>query len=266
MPDPVTTVRQQLAARSEPYELLGAADDARAHIRFLGRFEGREVVWDALLHALRVPRPVAPRPFIEITGRGRHVVAIRIGLDVERLDAPTLHKAVIMVRQYKRLRRGRYEFGESAPVVEKIVSGGQSGVDRAALDAALALGIPCGGWCPKGRHAEDGIIPAHYPLTETTSKDYRVRTRRNVREADGTLILSRGPLSGGTALTRRLAKEMGKPCLVVDLAQRPRVSDVRAWLASNNIRTLNVAGPRESSQPGMHALARRLLQRVFSRG
>ncbi len=261
---PVTTVRQKLAARSEPYELLDAADDVRAHIRFLGRFEGREVVWDALLHALRVPHPVAPRPFIEITGRGRHVVTIRIGLDVERLDAPTLHKAVIMVRQYKRLRRGRYEFGESAPVVEKIVSGGQTGVDRAALDVALALRIPCGGWCPKGRRAEDGVIPAHYPLTETTSKDYRVRTRRNVRDSDGTLILTRGPLSGGTALTLRLAKELDNPCLVVDLAQRPRASDVRVWLASNNIHTLNVAGPRESNQLGIYLQAKKFLRRVLS--
>lgn len=150
--------------------------------------------------------------------------------------------------------------------ITKIVSGGQTGVDRAALDVALALGIPCGGWCPKGRRAEDGAIPAHYPLTETTSKDYRVRTRRNVRDSDGTLILMRGPLSGGTALTRRLAKEMRKPCFVVDLTRRPRVSDVRTWLASNNICTLNVAGPRESSQPGIHALARRFLRQVFGRG
>lgn len=150
--------------------------------------------------------------------------------------------------------------------VTKIVSGGQAGVDRAALDAALALGIPCGGWCPKGRRAEDGVIPAHYPFTETTSKDYRVRTRRNVCDSDGTLILIRGPLSGGTALTRRLAKEMSKPYLVVDLTRRPRVSDVRTWLASNNICTLNVAGPRESSQPGIHARVRHFLRRVFAGG
>lgn len=147
--------------------------------------------------------------------------------------------------------------------ITKIVSGGQTGVDRAALDAALALGIPCGGWCPKGRRAEDGIIPAHYPLTETTSKDYRVRTQRNVRDSDGTLILTRGPLSGGTALTRRLTKEAGKHCLVVDLAQRPRTSDVRAWVASNNVRILNVAGPRESNQPRIYLQAKKLLRRLL---
>ncbi len=148
--------------------------------------------------------------------------------------------------------------------ITKIISGGQTGVDRAALDVALAIGIPCGGWCPKGRRAEDGVIPAHYPLTETTSKDYRVRTRRNVREADGTLILSRGPLSGGSALTRWLAKELDRPCLVVDLVKRPRVSDVRAWLTSNNIHTLNIAGPRESNQPGIYLQAKKFLRRVLS--
>lgn len=150
------------------------------------------------------------------------------------------------------------------PLVNKIISGGQTGVDRAALDTALALGIPCGGWCPKGRRAEDGVIPMHYPLTETTSKDYRVRTRRNVRDSDGTLILTRGPLSGGTALTRRLAKELDKPCLVVDLAQRPRASDVRTWLASNSIHILNVAGPRESNQPGIYLQAKKFLRRVLN--
>jgi len=148
--------------------------------------------------------------------------------------------------------------------VTRIISGGQTGVDRAALDVALALGIPCGGWCPKGRRAEDGVIPAHYPLTETTSKDYRVRTRRNVRDSDGTLILSRGPLSGGSALTRKLAKEMDKLFLVVDLAQRPRASEVRVWIASNNIHTLNVAGPRESNQSGIYLQAKKFLRQILS--
>lgn len=265
MPNPVETLFQRLATSSEPYELLDTTDGTQAHIRFLGHFEGREVVWDARLHALHAPRPVAPRAFIKIAPRGRHVVTIRVGLDVERLDAQTLRKAVIMVRGYKRLRHGRHEFGPSARAIEKIVSGGQAGVDRAALDTALALGIPCGGWCPKGRRAEDGVIPERYPLTETISKDYRVRTRRNAREADGTLILVRGSLSGGTALTRRLAEEMGRPCLVINLTRRPRTSDVRAWLAANNIRILNVAGPRESGQPGICIQARRFLQRAFSR-
>ncbi len=254
-------------ASGEAYELLETAKDATwVRIRFRGPFEGREVVWDARLYALRVPHPVAPRPFFNIFPRRKNGVPIRIGLDVERLDTPTLRKAIIMVRQYKRLRRGRHEFGESSAAIKKIISGGQTGVDRSALDVALALGIPCGGWCPKGRRAEDGRIPAHYPLTETTAKDYRVRTRRNVRDSDGTLILTRGSLSGGTALTLRLAMEMAKPSLVVDLARRPRVRDVRVWLAAHRIRVLNVAGPRESNQPGICLQAKKFLQRMLDRG
>lgn len=265
MSDPVPSQRH--AASSAVYELLDtAADGTQAHIRFRGPFEGREVTWDARLHALRAPRPAARRPFFEISSPRRNGIPIRIGLDVGRLDAPTLHKAVIMVRQYKRLRRGRHEFGEPAPAqgVKKVISGGQTGVDRAALDVALALGIPCGGWCPKGRRAEDGKIPAHYPLTETPAKDYRVRTRRNVRESDGTLVLARGPLSGGTALTLRLAMDMAKPCLVIDLGRRPRAHAVRAWLTAHRIRALNVAGPRESNRPGIYLQAKKFLQQALS--
>lgn len=263
MPNPVSFLRP--AADRDAYELLEvSADASRAHIRFHGRFEGREVAWDAYLYALRRPNPVARRPFLDIAARGRETVAIRIGLDVDKLDAPTLHKAVIMVRRYRRLRRGRHEFGAPVHAIEKIISGGQAGVDRAALDAAAALGIPCGGWCPKSRRAEDGAIPARYPLTETASKDYRVRTQRNVRDSDGTLILAYGPLSGGSALTRRLAQKMNKPCLVVDLSQRPRAREVRSWLVSSLIRVLNVAGPRASRHPDLHAQARRFLRRVLA--
>lgn len=259
-----TTSSSGPAASSGTYELLETADDGtRARIRFRGPFEDREVIWDARLYALRVPQPIAPRPFFEIAPPRKNGFPIRIGLDVERLDAPTLRKAVIMVRQYKRLRRGRHAFGETVAVVRKIVSGGQTGVDRAALDAALALGIACGGWCPRNRRAEDGRIPARYPLTETPAKDYRVRTRRNVRDSDGTLILVRGPLSGGTALTLRLAMDMAKPSLVVDLARRPRAVEVHAWLSTHRIRVLNVAGPRESSQPGISLQAKRFLHRIL---
>ena len=86
-------------------------------------------------------------------------------------------------------------------LVEKIVSGGQTGVDRAALDVALELGIPCGGWCPRGRRAEDGALSARYPLMETPSDDYVQRTTWNIRDSDGTLILTRGEPTGGTAQT-----------------------------------------------------------------
>src|SRR5262245_54833883 len=95
-------------------------------------------------------------------------------------------------------------------VFTKIISGGQSGVDRAALDVALELGIPCGGWCPKGRRAEDGPLPDRYPLDETQTSFYPERTRRNVRDSDGTLILADGAAKGGTALTIELAEQMQK--------------------------------------------------------
>ncbi|HSR12366.1 MAG TPA: putative molybdenum carrier protein, partial [Thermodesulfobacteriota bacterium] len=98
-------------------------------------------------------------------------------------------------------------------MVKKIISGGQTGVDRAALDVALELGIPAGGWCPKGRRAEDGRIPDYYPLQEASSPEYPVRTQLNVEDSDGTLILYRNSPAGGTALTIRLAKRLKKPHL-----------------------------------------------------
>ena len=99
----------------------------------------------------------------------------------------------------------------------QIISGGQSGVDRAALDAAREMGVPVGGWCPKGRRAEDGAIAACYPLDETPSDQYAQRTEWNIRDSDGTLVLTFGPPTGGTALTVRLADRLGKRCLVLDL-------------------------------------------------
>src|SRR3989304_5681242 len=101
--------------------------------------------------------------------------------------------------------------------VRQIVTGGQTGVDRGALDAAIARGIPHGGWCPQGRLAEDGRIPDLYQIQENDSPDYTIRTERNVLDSDATLILCRGPLSGGTLLTFHFAKQHQKPCLVVDL-------------------------------------------------
>ncbi|MGV8040570.1 MAG: putative molybdenum carrier protein [Thermoanaerobaculaceae bacterium] len=140
-----------------------------------------------------------------------------------------------------------------------IISGGQTGVDRAALDVALELGIPCGGWCPRGRKAEDGRIPMCYPLRETSDADYRSRTEWNVREADATLVLVWGPTSGGTQLTINIAQWLDKPLLVVDLAEDPSPGLVRAWLASGGFEVVNVAGPRESSSPGIHRLAHAFL-------
>ena len=151
-----------------------------------------------------------------------------------------------------------------AGFIRKIVSGGQTGVDRAALDVALAMDMPCGGWCPRGRGAEDGAIPARYPLQETGSQDYAERTSRNVNDSDGTLILAIGALHGGTLLTAQLAEKSGKPCLVVDLARPPESGKVDSWISENQISVLNVAGPRESQHPGIHALAGGFLIEILS--
>ncbi len=145
----------------------------------------------------------------------------------------------------------------------RIVSGGQTGVDRAALDVALALGIECGGWCPRGRRAEDGPISPDYPLAETESQHYEDRTERNVLDSDGTLILTRGELGGGTALTHDLALRHGRPVLVVDLDRDAATAHVRDWIAAHRIATLNVAGPRESGRPGIHLAAKAFLEELL---
>ena len=131
------------------------------------------------------------------------------------------------------------------------MSGAQTGVDRAALDVALALGLGCGGWVPRGRRSEDGRVPARYPVKETDSDDYAVRTRLNVRDSDGTLIVTRGAPTGGTALTIHFARELGRPWLVVDLDRDADPEPARDWLRANRVGVLNVAGPRESTIPGI---------------
>ena len=147
----------------------------------------------------------------------------------------------------------------------KIVSGGQSGVDRAALDFALENQISCGGWCPKGRLAEDGRIDKRYPLQETKTKDYRVRTKANVEDSDGTLILYIDKLGNGTALTQQIAKHLKKPYLLIRLDRDyfEKSAELHSWLASNKIEVLNIAGPRESSNPGIYAKALKFLKKVF---
>jgi len=143
-------------------------------------------------------------------------------------------------------------------MIKRIVSGGQTGVDRAALDVALSRGVPCGGWCPKGRLAEDGRIPLSYPLRETPSPTYEERTTWNVRDSDGTLVLTWGPPSEGTAFTVALAREIGRPYLVIDLAENGGTPEQAAeWVQQNHIAVLNVAGPRASKSPQIyeHAVA-----------
>ncbi len=148
--------------------------------------------------------------------------------------------------------------------VRTIVSGGQTGVDRAALDVALALGLPCGGWCPRGRRAEDGVIAAHYPLTETPRAAYLQRTAWNVRDADATLVLlRRGPV-GGTRATVRIARRRGRRCRVVVLGANARPGAVAGWLRAARVRVLNVAGPRESEAPGVYRAALAFLREVLA--
>lgn len=153
-------------------------------------------------------------------------------------------------------------------IFEKVVSGGQTGVDRGALDAALALGHPCGGWCPRGRRAEDGRIPDRYPLQEHASSAYQARTEANVLDSDGTLVFCRGKPTGGTALTIRLAHQHHKPCLVVSLDGAPDLEalarHIRRWGESHGIRVLNVAGPRESEKPGLQELVAAVMRKVLS--
>ena len=148
-------------------------------------------------------------------------------------------------------------------LVEKIISGGQTGVDRAALDMALELGIPCGGWCPKGRKSENGPIPNRYPLRETGSTSYPVRTSKNVQDSDGTLVLTMGPPMGGTALTIKLAKAREKPLLGLDLNKCGDALLTRTWILTNRIKILNIAGPRESECPGVYRQASGFLRALL---
>ena len=152
----------------------------------------------------------------------------------------------------------------------RIRSGGQTGVDRAALDAALAFDVGAGGWCPAGRWAEDGPIPSRYPLVETPEADPAVRTRRNVRDSDATLVLSPLSLRGGTALTGAEAARQGRPFRALDVFAADAVPEAVAWIRSvrasaPGVLDLNVAGPRESEAPGIDDAARRVLNDVLTR-
>jgi hypothetical protein len=148
-------------------------------------------------------------------------------------------------------------------LVERIVSGGQTGVDRAALDFAIGHGIAHGGWCPRGRWAEDGAIEDHYELNETPDSRCAQRTEWNVRDSDGTVILTIAKrLTGGSALTHKLALLHGKPCLhlakLADGADAP--GKLREFIVRERIQVLNVAGPRSSTEPEAAAFAAVVLE------
>lgn len=152
--------------------------------------------------------------------------------------------------------------------LSRVVSGGQTGVDRGALDAALAHAFPCGGWCPPGRQAEDGPIDVAYPLQEMPAGGYEERTRRNVEDSDGTVVICFGDLEGGTRLTVQHCIALLKPCKLIDARE---ISETRAaelildFVGTRDIATLNVAGPRRSRVPRAQQYARVVFEIVLDR-
>jgi hypothetical protein len=154
-------------------------------------------------------------------------------------------------------------------MIKKIISGGQTGADQAGLDAAIELGIPHGGWIPKGRKTEEGPLPAKYKLKEMGTTSYPKRTEQNILDSDGTVIFTFGKLTGGSALTRKLAKTHGFPCLHVDL-NKVTVGEgadlVRTWLENHNIKVLNVAGSRASKAPTIYNITKQILKAAIGAG
>jgi hypothetical protein len=154
-------------------------------------------------------------------------------------------------------------------MIQKIISGGQTGVDRAALDAAIKLTIPHGGWIPRGRLTEDGPLPPEYQLQETRSNNYADRTEKNVMDADATLIISRGPLNGGSEYTREMAIKHNRVWLHIDLNKTPAFQAAIAindWIAKKEIAILNVAGPRASKDPKIYKDTLNILESSYYLG
>jgi hypothetical protein len=149
----------------------------------------------------------------------------------------------------------------------RIVSGGQTGVDRAALQWALAHRVPHGGWCPKGRKAEDGPIPSRFKLKETPNSSYSVRTLWNVRDSDATVIFSRTrTLAGGTKQTAIFARKLRKPCLhlIRSVGVNDAAKQLKAFVKEQQVSVLNVAGPRASDQPYLARFVKAVLSRTLS--
>lgn len=148
-------------------------------------------------------------------------------------------------------------------VFRKIISGGQTGVDRAALDWAIQNNILHGGWCPKGRRAEDGVIPNRYELQETNSEGYMQRTKRNIRDSDATLIISlEAELTGGSKFTYEYARRIVKPCLHVHPDSKWH-DQIKAFFETNLIQILNVAGPRGSIAPNIEQFVNKVLDKAL---
>jgi len=153
-------------------------------------------------------------------------------------------------------------------MLAKIISGGQTGADRAALDFAITRGLPHGGWCPRGRLAEDGVIEACYQLTETPDADPTQRTEWNVRDSDGTVIFSLAPtLSGGSWLAAQFASQQHKPCLHLSRERDAALAakKLRDFLVEHRINVLNVAGPRESEEPLVGRFVHEVLEKLAAK-
>ncbi len=153
-------------------------------------------------------------------------------------------------------------------MLEKIISGGQTGADQGALDGAIACSVPHGGSIPAGRKTEAVMLPLSYEMQELESDRYTDRTERNVIDADGTLIVSHGALTGGSALTEKIALRLGKPCLHIDFNRsetHQAAAEASVWIVKSEIRILNVAGPRASSDPHIYSLTRELIVRLLDR-
>jgi len=152
-------------------------------------------------------------------------------------------------------------------MIKKIVSGGQTGADQAALDVAIKLDIPHGGWAPRGRLTEDGPLPEKYHLEEMPTGNYQDRTEQNVIDSDGTVILSHGKLSGGSAYTRDMALQHARPWLHIDLNKMLKfeaAQKISAWIAENGVEILNVAGPRASRDPAIYNNVLEILEAAYT--
>ncbi len=166
-------------------------------------------------------------------------------------------------------------------MLKKIITGGQTGVDQAALQAAIDAGIEHGGWCPPGRVCENGVIPERFNLTETLNESAATarevprsqRTIWNVRDADGLLVFVEGAKlqsdiilqahDSGTELSIETAKRLGKPYIIVDLSKTAKMTEVSEWITTNNIKILNVAGPSEGNSPGIYELVHKWMKKII---
>ncbi len=151
-------------------------------------------------------------------------------------------------------------------MLKKIISGGQTGADQAALDVAINLGIPHGGWIPRGRITEIGVLDNKYKLKEMETTSYNKRTEQNVIDSDGTLIISYGRLTGGSDFTREMALLHHRPWLHIDLNKTgafQAAGKIKSWITENEIEVLNVAGPRASKDPGIYQATVDIIETVF---